>query len=165
MEQKTQTQPAKAQSLGRSGSADLTASNTNPVQLEAASSLSAQGRKAPWGSTCRVGGTPGGTAPRTLRSSGQGPFGQGPWGVVPIVFVPLKHRLEIKHLVKIGGCWSSSSPSSSSPLTCIRGEGSDGKHLIPPRLGHPAPPGHRPPGLNHQRLPSSTRWYANQTLY
>lgn len=63
-----------------------TATNTNPVQLEAASSLSP--RKALLGvHACRVGGTPGVGHPG-LSAAGQGP-GQGDPGVwVSIVFVP-----------------------------------------------------------------------------
>ena len=143
-------------------------STQNRVKLEAANSLSAQGRKEFLG--VHTAGWEGlqvrDSTPELSVAVTKGPFAKDPGVWVSIVFAPLKHRPQNKTLHQTGGCWSSSSPSSSSLLTCIRGEGSDGKHcdstkagpLGPPGHkppgppGHkpPGPPGHRPPGLNHQ---------------
>ena len=135
-------------------------STQNRVKLEAANSLSAQGRREFLG--VHTAGWEGlqvrDSTPELSVAVTKGPFAKDPGVWVSIVFAPLKHRPQNKTLHQTGGCWSSSSPSSSSLLTCIRGEGSDGKHcdstkagpLGPPGHKPPGPPGHRPPGLNHQ---------------
>lgn len=130
-------------------------STQNWVKLEAAHSLSAQGRKellgvhtAEWeGLQVRD------STPELSTAVTKGPFAKDPGVWVSIVFVPLKHRPQNKTLHQTGGCWSSSSPSSSSLLTCIRGEGSDGKHCDSTKAGPPGPPGHRPPSLLGHRPP------------
>ena len=130
-------------------------STQNWVKLEAAHSLSAQGRKevlgvhtAEWeGLQVRD------STPELSAAVTKGPFAKDPGVWVSIVFVPLKHRPQNKTLHQTGGCWSSSSPSSSSLLTCIRGEGSDGKHCDSTKAGPPGPPGHRPPSLLGHRPP------------
>ena len=124
-------------------------STQNWVKLEAAHSLSAQGRKevlgvhtAEWeGLQVRD------STPELSAAVTKGPFAKDPGVWVSIVVVPLKT------LHQTGGCWSSSSPSSSSLLTCIRGEGSDGKHCDSTKAGPPGPPGHRPPSLLGHRPP------------
>ena len=98
------------------------------VQLEAASSLSAQGRRALLG--VHTAGWEGlqvwDSTPELSAAVAKGPFAKDPGVWVSIVFVPLRHRPRNKTLRQTGGCWSSSSPSSSSLLTCIRGGGADG---------------------------------------